>query len=111
MYYVIFLSIIISRLDKIFFSSPTYTISISEITVGNSLTDLEFSTIFDTGTSFTYLADPAYTYITQSFHAQVHANRHAADSRIPFEYCYDLRFYSIQKYFSDLLICTLAILC
>uniref|UniRef100_A0A0E0DBP7 Peptidase A1 domain-containing protein n=1 Tax=Oryza meridionalis TaxID=40149 RepID=A0A0E0DBP7_9ORYZ len=69
---------------------PTYTISISEITVGNSLTDLEFSTIFDTGTSFTYLADPAYTYITQSFHAQVHANRHAADSRIPFEYCYDL---------------------
>uniref|UniRef100_A0A0D9W2U8 Peptidase A1 domain-containing protein n=1 Tax=Leersia perrieri TaxID=77586 RepID=A0A0D9W2U8_9ORYZ len=63
---------------------------ITEITVGNSLTDMEFSTIVDTGTSFTYLADPAYTYITQSFHAQVHANRHAADSRIPFEYCYDL---------------------
>ncbi|XP_040379392.1 aspartyl protease family protein 1 isoform X2 [Oryza brachyantha] len=69
---------------------PTYTISITEITVGNSLTNMEFSTIFDTGTSFTYLADPAYTYITQSFHAQVQANRHAADSRIPFEYCYDL---------------------
>ncbi|KAF0891176.1 hypothetical protein E2562_006535 [Oryza meyeriana var. granulata] len=69
---------------------PTYTISITKITVGNSLTDMEFSTIFDTGTSFTYLADPAYTYITQTFHAQVHANRHAADSRIPFEYCYDL---------------------
>jgi hypothetical protein len=28
--------------------------------------DLEFSAIFDTGTSFTYLADPAYTDITES---------------------------------------------
>ncbi|XP_062184356.1 aspartyl protease family protein 1 isoform X2 [Phragmites australis] len=69
---------------------PTYAITIYGITVGNNPMDLEFSTIFDTGTSFTYLADPAYTYITQSFHAQVQANRHAVDSRIPFEYCYDL---------------------
>ncbi|XP_035820645.1 aspartyl protease family protein 1 isoform X4 [Zea mays] len=69
---------------------PTYAITISGITVGNKPTDMDFITIFDTGTSFTYLADPAYTYITQSFHAQVQANRHAADSRIPFEYCYDL---------------------
>ncbi|KAL6660327.1 hypothetical protein ACP70R_001873 [Stipagrostis hirtigluma subsp. patula] len=69
---------------------PTYAIAIAGITIGNNPIDLELSTIFDTGTSFTYLADPAYTYITQSFHAQVQANRHAADSRIPFEYCYDL---------------------
>ncbi|KAL6650464.1 hypothetical protein ACP70R_009389 [Stipagrostis hirtigluma subsp. patula] len=69
---------------------PTYAITIAGITIGNNPIDLELSTIFDTGTSFTYLADPAYTYITQSFHAQVQANRHAADSRIPFEYCYDL---------------------
>ncbi|KAK3142949.1 hypothetical protein QOZ80_4BG0354850 [Eleusine coracana subsp. coracana] len=70
---------------------PTYVISISRITVGNNPMDLEFSTIFDTGTSFTYLADPAYTYISQSFHAQVQVNRHVPDSRIPFEYCYDIR--------------------
>ncbi|TVU07419.1 hypothetical protein EJB05_47473 [Eragrostis curvula] len=69
---------------------PTYAITITGITVGNNPADIEFSAIFDTGTSFTYLADPAYTYITQSFHAQVQANRHVADSRIPFEYCYDL---------------------
>ncbi|CAM0907896.1 unnamed protein product [Alopecurus aequalis] len=69
---------------------PTYAITITGISVGNNPTDLEFSTIFDTGTSFTYLADPAYTYITENFHSQVQANRHAADSRIPFEYCYDL---------------------
>lgn len=47
-------------------SSPTYAITVSGITVGNKPTDLDFITIFDTGTSFTYLADPAYTYITQS---------------------------------------------
>ncbi|CAL5035345.1 unnamed protein product [Urochloa decumbens] len=69
---------------------PTYAISITGISIGNNVRDMEFSTIFDTGTSFTYLADPAYTYITQSFHSQVKANRHPADSRIPFEYCYDL---------------------
>ncbi|CAL5033351.1 unnamed protein product [Urochloa decumbens] len=69
---------------------PTYAISITGISIGNNVRDMEFSTIFDTGTSFTYLADPAYTYITQSFHSQVQANRHPADSRIPFEYCYDL---------------------
>uniref|UniRef100_A0ACD5YU59 Uncharacterized protein n=1 Tax=Avena sativa TaxID=4498 RepID=A0ACD5YU59_AVESA len=69
---------------------PTYAITITGISVGNNAMDLEFSSIFDTGTSFTYLADPAYTYITESFHSQVQANRHAADSRIPFDYCYDL---------------------
>ncbi|EMS47670.1 Aspartic proteinase-like protein 1 [Triticum urartu] len=69
---------------------PTYAITITGIVVGNNIMDLEVSTIFDTGTSFTYLADPAYTYITDGFHNQVQANRHAADSRIPFEYCYDL---------------------
>ncbi|KAJ1256026.1 hypothetical protein BS78_K104300 [Paspalum vaginatum] len=69
---------------------PTYAITINGVTIGNNPTDLDFIAIFDTGTSFTYLADPAYSYITQSFHAQVQANRHAADSRIPFEFCYDL---------------------
>ncbi|KAL6839797.1 hypothetical protein ACP4OV_030485 [Aristida adscensionis] len=69
---------------------PTYAITITGIAIGNNPIDLEFTTIFDTGTSFTYLADPAYTYITQNFHAQVQANRHAADTRIPFEYCYEL---------------------
>ena len=32
-----------------------------------------------------------YLFLVFQFHSQVQANRHAADSRIPFEYCYDLR--------------------
>lgn len=47
-------------------TSPTYNITITQITVGGTTSDLEFNAIFDTGTSFTYLNDPAYTLITES---------------------------------------------
>ncbi|XP_073112962.1 aspartyl protease family protein 1 isoform X4 [Elaeis guineensis] len=67
---------------------PTYNISITGVSVGNSSIDAGFSSLFDSGTSFTYLADPAYTYLSESFNAQVQDKRQAPDSRIPFEYCY-----------------------
>lgn len=69
---------------------PTYNISINQISVGEKTTDLNFSAIFDTGTSFTYLNDPVYTAITESFNSQAQDKRHAANSRIPFEFCYDI---------------------
>lgn len=100
-------------------ASPTYNITITQITVGGTTADLEFHAIFDTGTSFTYLNDPAYTQITESvsglciiflstissfkkcqlkilvllifqFNSLAKEDRHA-NSDIPFEYCYDLR--------------------
>lgn len=46
--------------------SPAYNVSISQISVGGNVADLEFSAIFDSGTSFTYLNDPAYTLISES---------------------------------------------
>ncbi|XP_008800053.2 aspartyl protease family protein 1-like isoform X2 [Phoenix dactylifera] len=67
---------------------PTYNISITGVSVGSSSIDADFSSLFDTGTSFTYLADPAYTYLSESFNAQVQDRRQIPDSRIPFEYCY-----------------------
>lgn len=72
-------------------SHPTYNITITQITVGETTSDLEFNAIFDTGTSFTYLNDPAYTVITESFNSQAKENRHLNTSDTPFEYCYDLR--------------------
>lgn len=48
------------------FCSPTYNITVTQIVVGNSSTDLELTAIFDSGTSFTYLNDPAYTFITET---------------------------------------------
>ncbi|KAL4645549.1 hypothetical protein ACB092_02G242500 [Castanea dentata] len=69
---------------------PTYNISITQTTVGKIVSALELSAIFDSGTSFTSLKDPAYTFISESFNSQVLERRHPSDSQIPFEYCYDL---------------------
>lgn len=72
---------------------PTYNITITQIIVGDSVADLEFHAIFDSGTSFTYINDPAYTLLGEKFNSLVKANRHSSqspDSNIPFEYCYDI---------------------
>ncbi|GMH14920.1 hypothetical protein Nepgr_016761 [Nepenthes gracilis] len=69
---------------------PTYNVSVTQISVGANFTDVDFSAIFDSGTSFTHLGGPAYTTITEGFNSQVNENRLAVDSNISFEYCYDL---------------------
>ncbi|XP_041016833.1 aspartyl protease family protein 1-like isoform X1 [Juglans microcarpa x Juglans regia] len=72
-------------------SHPSYNISITRITVGSNSSELEFSAIFDSGTAFTHLSDPAYTFISESFNSKVEEKRNSPDSVIPFEYCYELR--------------------
>ncbi|KAK2991894.1 hypothetical protein RJ640_011583, partial [Escallonia rubra] len=69
---------------------PTYNISLTQISVGDNVTNVEFTAIFDSGTSFTYLNDPAYSIITESFNSQAQDKRHQSDSDIPFKYCYEL---------------------
>ncbi|XP_054814745.1 aspartyl protease family protein 1-like [Prosopis cineraria] len=70
---------------------PSYNITITQIIVGEKATDSEFNAIFDSGSSFTYLNDPAYTNITSSFNSMVKGKRYQFDSHIeiPFEYCYE----------------------
>ncbi|GLT82589.1 hypothetical protein SLE2022_009520 [Rubroshorea leprosula] len=70
-------------------SCPTYNISATQIRVGTALIDAEFTALFDSGTSFTYLVDPAYSRLSENFHSQA-SDKHSPDSRIPFEYCYDM---------------------
>ncbi|QCD91148.1 aspartyl protease family protein 1-like [Vigna unguiculata] len=75
-------------------SHPTYNVTVSQINLGGNVADTEFHAIFDSGTSFTYLNDPAYTQITNSFNSVVKLQRHSSSSsssdELPFEYCYDL---------------------
>jgi hypothetical protein len=71
-------------------SHPNYNITVTRVRVGTTLIDDEFTALFDTGTSFTYLVDPMYTTVSESFHSQAQDKRHSPDSRIPFEYCYDM---------------------
>ena len=46
--------------------SPTYDVSMTQVSVGENVTDLSFNAIFDSGTGFTHLNDPAYTAISES---------------------------------------------
>ncbi|KAJ7944117.1 aspartyl protease family protein 1-like [Quillaja saponaria] len=72
-------------------SHPTYNITVTQVRVGTTLIDVDFTALFDSGTSFTYLVDPTYTELSDSFHSQIQDTRRPPDSRIPFEYCYDMR--------------------
>lgn len=69
---------------------PTYNISVTRIRVGTNMINMEFTALFDSGTSFTYLADPFYKRLSDSFHSLVEDSRRPPDSRIPFEYCYHM---------------------
>ncbi|GKV45101.1 hypothetical protein SLEP1_g52222 [Rubroshorea leprosula] len=70
---------------------PTYNVSITQVNVGGKVQNLEFSAIFDSGTSFTYLNDPAYTHISESFNKRASARRNTSNPDLLFEYCYNLR--------------------
>ncbi|KAM7516098.1 hypothetical protein LguiA_005681 [Lonicera macranthoides] len=69
---------------------PAYNISVTQVRVGTTLVDLDFTALFDSGTSFTYLIDTVYTRLTESFHSQARDKQLPSDPRIPFEYCYDM---------------------
>ncbi|KAL9269597.1 Aspartyl protease family protein 1-like protein [Drosera capensis] len=71
-------------------SRPTYNISVTQIQVGTAIVDLEFTALFDSGTSFTYLVHPAYSKLSGKFHSQIQDRRRPRDARIPFEYCYEI---------------------
>ncbi|KAH7850527.1 hypothetical protein Vadar_034387 [Vaccinium darrowii] len=72
-------------------SNPTYNVTVTQVSVGNNVTNISFTAIFDSGTSFTNLNDPSYTIISEMFDSQANETRHSSsDSQIPFEYCYDL---------------------
>ncbi|KAJ1693053.1 hypothetical protein LUZ63_009751 [Rhynchospora breviuscula] len=66
-----------------------YNISLTGFSVGNSSYTSSFSAIVDSGTSFTYLADPMYTDIVTSFTSQVEETRGSElSAAASFEYCY-----------------------
>ena len=70
--------------------SPTYNISVTAMSVGGEAVAAGFAAVVDSGTSFTYLNDPAYTALATSFNSQAHEKRANFSASIPFEYCYEL---------------------
>ncbi|KAH7692341.1 Aspartic peptidase A1 family protein [Dioscorea alata] len=70
---------------------PSYNISITGVNIGSNSVDVNFSAIVDSGTSFTYLADPSYSLLANTFSTQVKEKRQSTlDGTLPFEYCYQI---------------------
>lgn len=69
---------------------PSYNVTVTQIVVGKNVNHVEFTAIFDSGTSFTYLNDPAYSVIAKSFDSQVNESRYQPARKIIFDYCYSL---------------------
>ncbi|KAL8028842.1 hypothetical protein ABFX02_14G187500 [Erythranthe guttata] len=69
-------------------SHTNYNISVTQVVVGNNVSNLGFTAIFDTGTTFTQLNDPTYSFIIQSFNSQVTHPRYQHQPKVYFDYCY-----------------------
>ncbi|KAL7083957.1 hypothetical protein ACP275_14G195000 [Erythranthe tilingii] len=71
-------------------SPPYYNVTVTQISVEKSVTNVEFTAIFDTTTSFVYLSDPAYSIIVEGFDSRITEVRYIPPRRIIFDYCYSL---------------------
>ncbi|KAL8038280.1 hypothetical protein ABFX02_11G095900 [Erythranthe guttata] len=70
-------------------SSTNYNITVTQIAVKKSATNIEFTAIIDTGFAFTYLTEPAYSFIVKRLDSLITERR--AEPHPDFEYCYALR--------------------
>ncbi|XP_012837911.1 PREDICTED: aspartic proteinase-like protein 1 [Erythranthe guttata] len=71
-------------------SQPYYNVTVTQISVEESVTNVEFTAIFDTTSSFVYLSDPAYSIIVKGFDSRITEVRYIPSRRIIFDYCYSL---------------------
>ncbi|EYU37084.1 hypothetical protein MIMGU_mgv1a0223402mg, partial [Erythranthe guttata] len=72
-------------------SNPTYDISVTKITVGNNATNLEFSATLNSGVPYSYLSDPAYSFIRNNFNSRITDKRYVYPYNVTLDYCYALR--------------------
>ncbi|CAA6656018.1 unnamed protein product [Spirodela intermedia] len=72
-------------------AKPRYDVNVTSIRVETSSAPGSFIALVDSGTSFTSLADPAYTILAESFNSMVQDQRGAPAPNFSFEYCYELR--------------------
>ncbi|KAI3865956.1 hypothetical protein MKX03_036815 [Papaver bracteatum] len=71
---------------------PWYNISVAQLSVGGNLSHhlLDVTAVFYSGSEYTYLNDPAYTALCDSFNSQTLHKRLSYDFDADFEYCYDV---------------------
>ncbi|KAI3926373.1 hypothetical protein MKX01_032561 [Papaver californicum] len=70
--------------------SPWYNISVTQLSVGGNQSNLlDFTAIFYSGAQNTFLDDPAYTALCDSFDSQI-LHKRSSYPTDPYEYCYDV---------------------
>ncbi|XP_074295364.1 aspartyl protease family protein 1-like [Silene latifolia] len=65
-----------------------YTVKLTNVSVGLDSFAANLNVIFDTGTSFTLLADPVYSLLTEKFNSQVKNRRVGVHPDSAFQFCY-----------------------
>ncbi|XP_042054082.1 aspartyl protease family protein 1-like [Salvia splendens] len=83
-------------------SHPSYNVTVTNLVVGGNSSKIDFSAIFDSGTSFTYLNDPAYSVIAEGFDSQVTEPRYQPERKLIFDHCYSLSATQDSYYAPDL---------
>ncbi|KAJ4775380.1 Eukaryotic aspartyl protease family protein [Rhynchospora pubera] len=66
-----------------------YNISITEVTVGSTISELSFTAIVDSGTTYSGFTSTVYGWLVTSFDAQV-SEPSIYISGCPFDYCYEI---------------------
>ncbi|CAH2064399.1 unnamed protein product [Thlaspi arvense] len=70
--------------------SAAYGVNVTGMSVGGDPIGVGLFALFDSGSSFTHLMNPAYGLFTKAFNDQVDDKRLPVDPTIPFEFCYVL---------------------
>lgn len=70
---------------------PRYNVQVGGTRVGSTFIPASFIALVDSGTSFTSLADPVYTILSEAFNSMVQDQRGNPAPGFSFEYCYELR--------------------
>ncbi|MCL7049737.1 hypothetical protein MKW94_025086 [Papaver nudicaule] len=71
--------------------SPWYNVSVTQLSVGGNLSSpLDFTAIINSGTSYTFLSEPAYTALCDTFDSQTQQKRKSSDPGDLLEYCYEV---------------------
>ncbi|KAJ4806274.1 Eukaryotic aspartyl protease family protein [Rhynchospora pubera] len=66
-----------------------YNISMTEVTVGSRISELSFTAIVDSGTTYSGFTSPVYGWLVTSFDVQV-SEPSIYVSGCPFQYCYEI---------------------
>ncbi|KAL8028856.1 hypothetical protein ABFX02_14G188600 [Erythranthe guttata] len=68
----------------------TYNVAVTHVTVGNNVTDLQFTAILDSTFTYSYFTEPAYSFIVNNFISRVTEKPYTYPYEVDLKYCFAL---------------------